>query len=147
MRHLLAVRFKARSARLAKALATAPVMVPTTALVTALATVPAMVLVAALALPVVAHAARPWKVLEDSYELSASSVRLPDQSSGALSVVDCDGCRTGRFGLADDAVFSVAGKAVSYTELLAAFRGGRYRSVYFDLRRESGEVSRVRIFP
>jgi len=104
-------------------------------------------LVVILALPLVADAARPWKLLEDSFEVSASSIRLPDQRSGALSVLDCDGCRPGRFGLADDAVFSVAGKWVTYAEFLAAFRGGRYRSVYFDLRRESGEVSRVRIFP
>ena len=104
-------------------------------------------LMVTLALPLVAGAARPWQVLEDSFEVSASSVRLPDQRSGALSVLDCDGCRTGRFGLADDAVFSVAGQWVTYAEFLAAFRGGRYRSVYFDLRRESGEVSRVRIYP
>lgn len=112
-----------------------------------LAATVAATLAVTLALPGVASAERPWKVLEDSFEVSASSVRLPDQSTGALSVLDCDGCRPGRFSLADDAQFSVAGKAVTYAELLAAFRGGRYRSVYFDLRLESGEVSRVRIFP
>lgn len=107
----------------------------------------AATLVVTLALPGVAVAERPWKVLEDSFEVSSSSVRMPDRSSGALSVLDCDGCRAGSYGFADDAQFSVAGTVVTYPEFLAAFRGGRYRSVYFDLRLESGEVSRVRIFP
>jgi hypothetical protein len=113
---------------------------PFTAFATAL-------LLAVLVAPVTADAARPWRVLEDSFELSANALRLPDRASGSLQVLECDGCKAGRFPLAEDASFSVAGKAVSYAELLAAFRGGRYRSVYFDLRREGGEVSRVRIFP
>ncbi len=94
-----------------------------------------------------AHAAGPWQVLEDSFELSANFLRLPDSATGSLQVMDCDGCKAGRFRLADDARFSVAGRAVTYAELLIAFRGGRYRSVYIDLRRDGGEVSRVRIFP
>ncbi len=106
-----------------------------------------LLLAAPALLPPAAEAARPWRVLEDSFELAASNVRLPDRASGALQVLECDGCKAGRFGLADDARFSVAGEVVTYSELLTAFRGGRYRSVYVDVRRGVGEVSRVRIFP
>jgi hypothetical protein len=106
-----------------------------------------VLLAASAALPPAAQAARPWRVLEDSFELPASVLRLPGSATGSLQVLECDGCKAGRYRLADDASFSVAGKTVPYTELAAAFRGGRYRSVYFDLRRDSGEVSRLRIFP
>ncbi len=94
-----------------------------------------------------AAAAGPWVIEEDSLELAATYVRLPTSVGGWLTVLDCDGCRPGRYRIAEDAQFELRGQAVTFNEMLAAADSGRYGSMFIDLRRASGEVSRIRVYP
>lgn len=95
----------------------------------------------------VGYAAAPWVIEEDSQEIAATYLRLPTSAGGLLIILDCDGCRSGRYRLADDIHLELRGEPVSLDELRKALDSGRYGSVYLDVRRTTGEVSRLRIYP
>jgi hypothetical protein len=66
----------------------------------------------------VAHAARPMTILENSYELEASSLTLPAEAGRSVFVRACNTCPGQRHTLVESTRFKVNGKEVS----LAAMR-------------------------
>lgn len=95
----------------------------------------------------VAMAQGPWVIEEDSVEITSSHLRLPSTDQGTVTILDCVGCRAGSYRLADDARIEFRGQPVSLADLRSALAGGRYHSVFIGIRRTSGEISRLRVYP
>ena len=68
----------------------------------------------------VAQAARPMVILEDSYELDASSLTLPAEVGRSVFVRACNTCPGQRHTLVDSTRFQVNGKEVSLSVMRQA---------------------------
>ena len=92
-------------------------------------------------------AVHPLTIVEDSLEMRAATVQLPDSSTGVVVLAECPGCRLDRYRIAVDAEFTLAGQPVSYAEMRNAARSGRYRKLFMGVLRSSGEISTMRVLP
>jgi len=106
-----------------------------------------LLLVASVVLSGAALAVPSLTIIEDSLEMTAEAVRLPDSAQGVVVLTDCSSCRVDRYRLAANAEFLLRDQSVSYAEVREAARSGRYRKIFMGVLRASGEIVTVRVLP
>jgi hypothetical protein len=101
----------------------------------------ALAVMVVVALPVSARA--PTAVLEDGYEVEASSLTLPSFTGGMLSI-GCPSCASQRFTLNSDALFYIGQQPVTFAELKAHIAANPAKAVLVVTPRGGSVVTRIK---